>query len=127
MWYEYGQSVGGMWWVGKALTMFRSSIIMTMRFPTGGPKKPFLRLSSLASIKYCVMLALVFAEKPTKLGGAYSVLSCDCEGKVSAACWACIGRVLDNVWTTGRCNQYVYWTMAWSTVTGHRSEQSQAR
>jgi hypothetical protein len=21
----------------------------------------------------------------------------------------------------------VYWTMAWSTVTGHRSEQSQAR
>ena len=33
------------------------------------------RLSSLASIKYCVTFADVLAEKPTKLGGAYTSLS----------------------------------------------------
>ena len=55
--------------------MFRSSIMITISLPTGGPKKPLRRLSSLASIKYCVTLADVFAENPTKLGGAYFSLS----------------------------------------------------
>ncbi len=56
-----------------------------------------------------------------------------CIGRVLDDVWTavrvigmCIGRVLDDVWTTGRGNRYVYWTMAWSTVTGHRSEQAPA-
>ena len=47
-----------------------------------------------------------------------------CIGRVLDDVWTavrvigmCIGRVLDDVWTTGRGNRYVYWTMAWSTVT----------
>ena len=63
--------------------MFRSSIMITSSLPTGGPKKPLRRLSSLASIKYCVTLAEVLAEKPTKLGGEYFSLSiasrCPCK------------------------------------------------
>jgi len=43
----------------------------------------------------------------------------DCKEKCQSIC---VRRVLDDVWTTGRGNRYVYWTLAWSTVTGHQSE-----
>ena len=30
--------------------------------------------------------------------------------RLLGACWTCVGRVLHDVWTTGRGNRYVYWT-----------------
>eukprot|EP00955_Chlamydomonas_euryale_P116187 366401-Chlamydomonas_euryale.AAC.11 len=45
---------------------------MTAFLPAGGPYTPLRRRSSFASIRYCVMLADVRAEKPTTFGATYS-------------------------------------------------------
>jgi len=42
--------------------------VLTAFFPSGGPNTPFLLLSSLDMMMFCVWLALVWAEKLMMLG-----------------------------------------------------------
>mmetsp|Transcript_14668 Transcript_14668/g.43744 ORF Transcript_14668/g.43744 Transcript_14668/m.43744 type:complete len:249 (-) Transcript_14668:1443-2189(-) len=60
-------SMGGCAPYVSSAGMLRSSTKMTERLPTGGPKTPFLRLSSLASMMSCDWLADVCAEKLRKI------------------------------------------------------------
>jgi hypothetical protein len=68
-----------------------------------------------------------FATRDSRRGYVGRVAAIGTRKVVNVVCWTwpwtCIGRCVDN----SQGNRYVYWTMAWSTVTGHRSEQSQAR
>ena len=52
--------------------MLRSSMNTVYIFPAGGPNRPFRRFSTLPSIRSCVWLALVRAEKVRNIGRNFS-------------------------------------------------------